>query len=84
MVDPFVLTMLSRPKTIDGVEYMVAWDSKRNCATILVIDDEAKLRDYVNEDGEEVTFKCELDAHRYLIGLKVEKDGDIDKSWRDL
>lgn len=83
MPDIDILTLMSGPLTIGGQEYLVAWNSERNLATILVLDDN-ELKDLTTDEGEEITFPRELDAHRYLIGLKVQTDGDIDKSWRDL
>jgi hypothetical protein len=73
MVDTAVLAWLSNGMTVDGVEYFVTWDCQRNCAIITYpysTDEVQKLAELYAEDGAELTFRCELDAHRYLVDMK--------------
>ena len=80
MPDTFVLSILSRPRTIGDKDYMVAWDSQLNRAVITFVEDE-ELRDLNDQNGNEMTFGSELDAHRYLNGLWMEEHGEED-TWK--
>jgi hypothetical protein len=85
-VDTFVLSILSRPRTIGEDDYLVAWNAEISKATILVVTSSGELHDLIDSNGEAMTFSCELEAHRYLNGLWMEtypeKIGDT--SWKDL
>ena len=61
---------------------MVAWDSQLNRAVITYVEDD-ELRDLNDQNGNEMTFGSELDAHRYLSGLWLEKHGEED-TWRTI
>ena len=84
MADPFVLTMLSRPIVIGGCDHMVAWDVSMNRVVVMhIVEDGTQLEEMKDDNNNEMSFGSELDAHRYLLGLKVEKDGwdPKDASW---
>jgi hypothetical protein len=84
MVDSTLLRILGKPKVIDGLDHMVAWDVRNNRAYITYVDKEGELHDLQGEDGEILTFKSELGAHVYLIELRVERHGKADTSWKNL
>lgn len=77
MVDIFVLAVMSQPLHVSGVEHFVAWDAELNRAVIMYMrehDDGVDLTQLPDDNDNEMSFGTELDAYRYLIGLKVEKD----------
>jgi hypothetical protein len=62
---------------------MVAWDTSLNRAVITFVE-EGELRDLKDSNGNEMTFGSELDAHRYLNGLWLEVNGELDDSWKTI
>lgn len=83
MPDIFVLSKIAEPITIGGVEHFVAWDSLHNRAVIMYINDD-KLLDLHDSNGNTMVFSCELEAHRYMVGLKIEVDGEEEEPWTNL
>lgn len=70
MVDLSILALLSREQTIAGHQYRVAWNCEINQAQVLM-------------DGEAIqTFPFEIDAHRYIQGLRALNQRD--NNWRDI
>ena len=82
MPDTFVLSILSRPRTIGDKDYVVAWDASLNRAVIMVTDGE-QMYDLKDNIGNEMDFGSELDAQRYLNGLWMEEHGEED-TWKTL
>jgi hypothetical protein len=81
--------MIGKPIMIEDVEYMVAWDSELNRARIVYpfpADGTAQLTDLADLNGNEMSFGTELDAIRYLIGMKVEVEGfdPKDTTWKTI
>lgn len=83
MVDTYVLALLSKPRTIGDKDFVVAWDASLNRAVIMVVEDD-ELRDLPDSIGNEMTFGSQLDAHRYLNGLWLEENGDVDEAWKTI
>jgi hypothetical protein len=52
--------------------------------TVIVYAEDGELHDLRDSNDDVMTFSCELEALRYLVGLYVEEHGEIDESWKNL
>lgn len=84
--DLYILNKLSQGVKILDKEYFVAWDCENSNAVITYTQEGVEdLQQLSFSDDSEMNFPTELDAHRYLTGLRYLVQNEFDANgWRNL
>ena len=85
MIDSFILAHLSNGITILDRTYFVGWDGGINRAIVTYTNcEEEGMFPLLDANENEMTFSCELEAHTYLLGLRLLDQKDDVHDWRTI